>query len=513
MTELARVVKDQRAAVEPDVHDVVRAPPGVSVAQQDQPPRHPRVNEKGATAVESESKILGTTSERNNPFPVQGAGELPAGGATHRPGAKEVNGNDPPSHKARTKAPHQAFDFGQLGHARRIARPAVQGHRQRRDGVGRRARRASLTNQSPGFILGSLTAGDMRVLQHSLGRRVLRAMAAVPILGLALPLLAQNGGSMKPLPDDWWHLSLDEIRSGENGPKSSDSDTAPASSQVSPPSPAPKLSLQEWAAQNQQRQKNSSANFDWLLLKKVTLRDYIASSPAGASSAPSAPSSTRADDSATSTESKRDTTLRDYTTATTRSLQQSEGGGTNVFRPLPATVSLPSLDFSLYNRAQTAQGASDKNAKDDAGGAASPSLTTALPGDSHYLVPSSPLDVVQSTVGKPALQSLPDPYANLMNPAAPSPSGTQTPGVKPADSASATPWAPATAPSQGSTTTAAGTKPSTLLSPALPQTSIVPVGGYSPNTPIPFAPATRRYGPNADGFYEPKSITDLQLGR
>jgi len=306
---------------------------------------------------------------------------------------------------------------------------------------------------------------------------------------------------MKPLPEGWWHLSMEDIRQGSDRPDTDDG--------VSGAVKAPQLDLKEWARLNQLKYGAGSGNLDAAFRKDLNTDEVTAS---------------RADKADTKDEpvdSNRETTLRDYTTATTHALKQSGSGGTNLFRTVSPLQPVGSLDFNLYNRGQTKpddtkKGVTDTKNPDKSGVPSSPAdVTASMPGASYYSVPSSPLDVVQSTIsGSQSQRPSSDPLAMSSTADATGSRDAQSTTAKPAD-----PFASLALPKPAPL--ASGSNTATNVSrPVMGQTSVIsqggylPTGGYSPNAPVPFQPALRRPGgPNANGYYEPKSISDLQFGR
>ena len=329
------------------------------------------------------------------------------------------------------------------------------------------------------------------------------------VLGVcALPLHAEDN-LMKPLADGWWHLSMEDIRAGD---AREDASSSASSADVSR---STQLNLQEWAKQNHGRKART------LDLSIVTESKTETGSGSDADIGSSRREIRQSAPEQDSTGSAKDTTLRDYTTATTRALQKAgAGGSTNTFRPLSTTLPVRNLDMGLFNRTpgQETEGTGgtggvkqDKNPADKQTPPTTTDVIAALPGSTYYSVPSSPLDVVKPSFANPQIQSLPIPNAAPL-----ADSSTTTPSD--ANSKSASTNTPLVVGSNTNSTI--GTSTATASAPNIPKSvswtpGAYPQQGFQPAGALqPFPNANwRPGGPNANGFYEPKSISDLQMGR
>lgn len=283
------------------------------------------------------------------------------------------------------------------------------------------------------------------------------------MLSLALPaaLFGQERGPAQPLPDGWWRLSLEQIRAGESWV---DPDQE---QQLGFETPAPATP----AVNPKAGQRTGS----------LSLLPKTGTAPADEGSATSAGVRMERGESA------RETTRREFATATTRQLQQMSTTGTNLFRSLDPIRPIRSLEFNPFNRPEPAEAA----AASSSGGAHSPRAI--LPGPATYAAPSSPLDVVNSSVQGPSLQYLPNPFVPL--PVLPSEPARE--GTTPAHPTDGRPETSPSKPSSDPVRSAAGTNQAT-----------------SAQAGKPSAPPLPPRAPTRDGkYYEPKSISDLQMGR
>lgn len=334
-------------------------------------------------------------------------------------------------------------------------------------------------------------------------------MCAVALGLWAHPLPAEEGRPMQPLPDGWWHLSLEDIRAGEA------KESAKVSADRTDTTSSTRLELRGRAKQSQTRKAKS---FD-LSIRDEPKTESGTGSDSDADS--SRPETRQSSPGQSSTDSTKDTTLRDYTSPTTRALQNAGAvGSTNTFRPMATTLPVKNLQTSLFNPARekvTGGIGSEKQDKDATDKDALPSMDNvvdvieALPGSSHYSVPSSPLAVVKSSIASPQFQTLTSPYPSTTAPADSSKTTS-------ADATSKTTSTNTPSVVGVNTNTMAGTSTAKAASnlPAnvgwVPGTN--PQQGFQPaGASQPLGVVRRPGGPNANGFYEPKSISDLQLRR
>lgn len=292
--------------------------------------------------------------------------------------------------------------------------------------------------------------------------------------GSVAPLLGQESGSvMRPENPNWWRLSLEEIRMGD------------AIEQTTAAPEVPSVSLREAARQNEQRKAGETS----LMRKHVRIEEVLKQPTA-------APSRSTTDTTREESAATRDTTLRDYTTATVNALARNPAGNTNLFRAMSPTRSIQSRDYSLFNR----PGTEPDPAKSD-----KPTAETfVMPGAATYNVPANPLEVVKVSVPTLSLQPmLPDPELGLppaMEEGEHS-AGDKSAAAKPIEPplTATTNAAPTQARNPGST--AASDPAKVRNAPAIPKQHGPP--------PV-IQPSSGR---NAQGFYEPKSTTDLQFNR
>jgi hypothetical protein len=328
--------------------------------------------------------------------------------------------------------------------------------------------------------------------------------------------------------------------------------------------PLPKLSLKEWAEENRRK------------LEKAATRETSGGEEGedenGSKKTASRKKEIRQQSSVE--EAQPDSTLHDYTSATTRELQRSSTTNT-ILKPLSPNLTLSNRNFNVFNRPQPKEATTENSSLPAMPGGSSSGAgingVATLPGPS-YNVPGSPLEatktpnatpgpleVVRSSLANPQFQYLPNPYEKAPAPASsasdasgktalndsakaatkaedPNLAPLQTPSLfispmlaigqqsKPSTQTGPTPPASTsygtspygtspygTTPS-GSATANAGSKPTTYYPGTTSFGGLQTLTGYQPLSPLgPTLP--RNSGPNLDGFYEPKSITDLHYGR
>ena len=282
---------------------------------------------------------------------------------------------------------------------------------------------------------------------------------------------AQESGIGKPLDPNWWRLSLEEIREGDSIENTVATDTQ---------QPTPQIRLQDLGRTSHGK---SSAQ-DLMLRKDFDLEEFNKSQ--GVPSTKTRPSPSNA-------EASSDTTLRDYTTATVNALRTSPAGSTNLFRAMSPLQPIGNMNFGLYNRDPATQEGSDTNAVT--------AQTYALPGRNSYGVPASPLEVVHASLGGLDFQPvLPSPILDV--PSSLEPTRAEQSELKSVTDSLITPVVPDLTATNAILPVAKQDKP-------LPTTRALQL--FQPLGPQPVI--QRAGGPNASGFYEPKSISDLQMGR
>lgn len=294
------------------------------------------------------------------------------------------------------------------------------------------------------------------------------------LVGSVAPLFGQESGSvMRPENPNWWRLSLEEIRMGD------------AIEQTTAAPELPSVSLREAARQNEQ----GKAGHTSLMRKQIRIEEVLKQPTAAPNR--SAKDTTREEGSAT-----QGTTLRDYTTTTVNALAKNPAGNTNLFRAMSPTRSIQSRDYSLFNR----PGTEADPAKSD-----KPTAETfVMPGTAAYNVPANPLEVVKVSVPTLSLQPiLPEPDLGLppATEEGEAPGGDKTAAAKPVELPLVATTNAAHGKTQNPGSTAASDPAKARNVPAIPKQHgpppvIQPSGGR-----------------NAQGFYEPKSTTDLQFNR
>jgi len=339
--------------------------------------------------------------------------------------------------------------------------------------------------------------------------------------------------------------------------------------------PLPKFGLKENAEETQRALESLALSYDerkamqaeLSLLKRIrTSKSASKESSAEGRSTPVLPGAS-ANPATTSTPG--DSALRDYTSSTTRKLQ--EYSGTNsVIRPLGVTLTFSNRNYSTFNRTTTKPDEDRRSLPPVVSGAvprSGPTIAPSKPTDNQtagaeavasfpgsYPIPTSPLDVIQppnaevgplgvarSSLANPQSSYYLDPYQPATPSLAPAnPLLANTTPLKPgettlsgADKQNTTPtaYSPLTAnpympvpltpvgqdhktksgsgtPSGAATTT---TVPGGSSFPTAPFLAPSPLGANQPLGPL--SPIRKNSGPNSDGYYEPKSITDLQYGR